>query len=123
MCVAYLTFGLEVPEVADDGELLTLRDGTAHFVIDISKRGASGRAYLGIVQGAALLAQSLLEDAVLQLLHAHVGLLHAFLVLVLLAELLELRLADEDGEQDALERLDAQDAAIMELAEIVGGEE
>ena len=40
-----------------------------------------------------------------------------------LAALLELKLAEADGEQDALERLDAQDAAICELAEIIGGEE
>ena len=40
-----------------------------------------------------------------------------------LAELLELRLAETDEGQDALERLDAQDAAICELAEIIGGEE
>ena len=40
-----------------------------------------------------------------------------------LATLLELRLADAEGGQDALERLDAQDAAICELAEIIGGEE
>ena len=40
-----------------------------------------------------------------------------------LADLLELKLAETEEGQDALERLDAQDAAIMELAEIVGGEE
>ena len=40
-----------------------------------------------------------------------------------LAELLELRLAEADGEPDTLDRIDAQEEAIMELAEIVGGEE
>ena len=40
-----------------------------------------------------------------------------------LADLLELKVAEADGEEDALERLDAQDAAICELAEIIGGEE
>lgn len=40
-----------------------------------------------------------------------------------LAVLLELRIAEAEGEEDALERLDAQDAAICELAEIIGGEE
>ena len=40
-----------------------------------------------------------------------------------LAALLELKVAEADGEEDALERLDAQDAAICELAEIIGGEE
>lgn len=40
-----------------------------------------------------------------------------------LADLLELKVAENDEEQDALERLDAQDAAICELAEIIGGEE
>ena len=40
-----------------------------------------------------------------------------------LATLLELKVAEADGEDDALERLDAQDAAICELAEIIGGEE
>ena len=40
-----------------------------------------------------------------------------------LAELLELKVAEAEGDQDALERLDAQDAAICELAEIIGGEE
>lgn len=40
-----------------------------------------------------------------------------------LADLLELKLAEAEGETDALERLDAQDAAICELAEIIGGEE
>ena len=39
-----------------------------------------------------------------------------------LAELLELKLAETEGDQDSLERLDAQDAAICELAEIIGGE-
>ena len=40
-----------------------------------------------------------------------------------LVDLLELKVAENDEEQDALERLDAQDAAICELAEIIGGEE
>ena len=40
-----------------------------------------------------------------------------------LADLLELKLAEQEGETDALERLDAQDAAICELAEIIGGED
>ena len=40
-----------------------------------------------------------------------------------LAALLELKVAEADGEDDTLERLDAQDAAICELAEIIGGEE
>ena len=40
-----------------------------------------------------------------------------------LADLLELKVAENDDEEDALERLDAQDAAICELAEIIGGEE
>ena len=40
-----------------------------------------------------------------------------------LAVLLELKVAESDEEEDALERLDAQDAAICELAEIIGGEE
>ena len=40
-----------------------------------------------------------------------------------LADLLELKVTENDEEQDALERLDAQDAAICELAEIIGGEE
>lgn len=40
-----------------------------------------------------------------------------------LADLLELKIAETEEGQDALERLDAQDAAICELAEIIGGEE
>ena len=40
-----------------------------------------------------------------------------------LADLLELKVAESEEDQDALERLDAQDAAICELAEIIGGEE
>ena len=40
-----------------------------------------------------------------------------------LATLLELKLAETEEAEDALERLDAQDAAICELAEIIGGEE
>ena len=40
-----------------------------------------------------------------------------------LADLLELKVAETEEDQDALERLDAQDAAICELAEIIGGEE
>lgn len=39
-----------------------------------------------------------------------------------LADLLELRIAETDGE-DTLERIDAQDAAICELAEIIAEEE
>lgn len=38
-----------------------------------------------------------------------------------LAALLELKVAEADGE-DTLERIDAQDAAICELAEIIGEE-
>lgn len=40
-----------------------------------------------------------------------------------LADLLELKLAETDADIDALERIDAQDAAICELAEIIGEEE
>lgn len=40
-----------------------------------------------------------------------------------LAELLELKVSQAEGETDALDRIDAQEEAIMELAEIVGGEE
>jgi len=40
-----------------------------------------------------------------------------------LAALLELRLAEGEEDQDSLERIDAQEEAIMELAEIIGGEE
>jgi uncharacterized protein GlcG (DUF336 family) len=40
-----------------------------------------------------------------------------------LADLLEMKIAEAEGEPDALERIDAQEEAIMELAEIVGGEE
>lgn len=40
-----------------------------------------------------------------------------------LAELLELKVAEAEDGQDALERIDAQEEAIMELAEIVGGDE
>lgn len=40
-----------------------------------------------------------------------------------LADLLELKLAESEADVDALERIDAQDAAICELAEIIGEEE
>lgn len=40
-----------------------------------------------------------------------------------LAALLELRVAESDEGEDALERIDAQEEAIMELAEIIGGDE
>ena len=40
-----------------------------------------------------------------------------------LADLLELKLAETEEGIDALERIDAQDAAICELAEIIGEEE
>ncbi len=40
-----------------------------------------------------------------------------------LAALLELKVAEGEEETDALERIDAQEEAIMELAEIIGGEE
>ena len=40
-----------------------------------------------------------------------------------LADLLELKLAETEEGVDALERIDAQEEAIMELAEIIGGEE
>ncbi len=40
-----------------------------------------------------------------------------------LAALLELRVAESDDGEDALERIDAQEEAIMELAEIIGGDE
>jgi hypothetical protein len=34
-----------------------------------------------------------------------------------------MKIAEAEGEPDALERIDAQEEAIMELAEIIGGEE
>ncbi len=40
-----------------------------------------------------------------------------------LAALLELRVAESDEGEDALERIDAQEEAIIELAEIIGGDE
>ena len=40
-----------------------------------------------------------------------------------LADLLELKLAEGEEGTDALERIDAQEEAIMELAEIIGGDE
>lgn len=40
-----------------------------------------------------------------------------------LADLLELKLSEGEEEQDSLERIDAQEEAIMELAEIIGGDE
>ena len=40
-----------------------------------------------------------------------------------LSDLLELKLAENEESIDALERIDAQDSAICELAEIIGGEE
>ena len=40
-----------------------------------------------------------------------------------LSGLLELKLAQDEEAVDALERIDAQDSAICELAEIIGGEE
>ena len=95
--VAYLALCLEVPEVADDGELLSGADGAAYLIIYIGQCGAARRAYLGIVQGAALLAQPFLEDAILQLLHAQVGLLHLLLVGILLAQLAELELCRAQG--------------------------
>ena len=39
-----------------------------------------------------------------------------------LADLLELKLAESEDGADSLDRIDAQEEAIMELAEIVGGE-
>lgn len=87
VAVGDFALGLEVGEVADDSYLLPGADGAAHLAVDVGQRGAARRAYLGIVEGAALLVESLLEDAVLQLLHTQVGLAHALLVLVLLAQL------------------------------------
>lgn len=92
VAVGDLTLGLEVAQVADHGDFLTGADGAAHFAVDVGERGTARRADLGIVEGAALLFESLLEDAVLELLHTEVGLTHALLVLVLLAQLQELHL-------------------------------
>ena len=65
VAVGDFALGLEVAQVADHGNLLACADGAAHLAVDVGKRGASWRAYLGIVEGAALLVESLLEDAVL----------------------------------------------------------
>ncbi len=65
MAVGDLALGLEVAQVADHGNLLTGADGAAHFAVDIGERGTARRADLGIVERAALLVESLLEDAVL----------------------------------------------------------
>lgn len=40
-----------------------------------------------------------------------------------LSDLLEMKLAQDEESTDALERIDAQEAAIIEIAEIIGGEE
>ena len=95
--IAYLALCLEVTEVAHDSHLLPSADSTAYLIVDIGQCGATWRAYLGIVQRAAFLGQSLLEDAVLQLLHAQVGLLHLLLVGILLAQLAELELCRAQG--------------------------
>ena len=92
VAVGDFALGLEVAQVADDGDFLTRADGAAHFAVDVGERGTARRADLGIVECAALLVESLLEDAVLELLHTEVGLTHALLVLVLLAQLRELHL-------------------------------
>ena len=92
VAVGDFALGLEVAQVADHGNLLACADGATHLAVDVGKRGASWRAYLGIVEGAALLVETLLEDAVLELLHTEVGLAHPLLVLVLLAQLRELHL-------------------------------
>ncbi len=63
-----------------------------HLAVDVGECGTARRADLGIVERAALLVESLLEDAVLELLHTEVGLPHALLVLVLLTQLRELHL-------------------------------
>ena len=65
VAVGDFALGLEVREVADHGNLLTRADGAAHLAIDVGERGTARRADLGIVEGAALLVESLLEDAVL----------------------------------------------------------
>jgi len=65
VAVGDFALGLEVVQVAHDGNLLPCTDGAAHFAVDIGECGASWRAYLGIVEGAALLVESLLKDAVL----------------------------------------------------------
>ena len=65
VAVGDFTLSLEVREVADHGNLLARTDGAAHFAVDVGERGAARRADLGIVEGAALLVESLLEDAVL----------------------------------------------------------
>lgn len=63
--VGDFALGLEVREVADHGDFLAGADGAAHFAVDVGERGAARRADLGIVEGAALLVEPLLEDAVL----------------------------------------------------------
>ena len=85
VAVGDFALGLEVTQVADHGNLLARTDGAAHFAVDVGECGTARRADLGIVEGAALLVESLLEDAVLELLHTEVGLTRALLVLVLLA--------------------------------------
>ena len=65
VAVGDFALGLEMAQVADHGNLLACADGATHLAVDVGKRGASWRAYLGIVEGAALLVESLLEDAVL----------------------------------------------------------
>ena len=74
--------GLMMPVSAAGGD----RGGAA------GERGPSSRASGGSGQGAAFLVQPFLEDAVLQLLHPQVGLLHLLLVGILLAQLVQLQL-------------------------------
>ena len=92
VAVGDFALSLEVREVADHGNLLTCADGAADLAVDVGECGTARRADLGIVERAALLVESLLEDAVLELLHTEVGLPHALLVLVLLTQLRELHL-------------------------------
>ena len=63
--IAYLAFCLEVTEVAHDSHLLPSADSAAYLIVDIGQCGAAWRAYLGIIQSATLLRESLFEDAVL----------------------------------------------------------
>ena len=63
--VGDFALGLEVGEVADNGDLLSCADGAAHFAVDVGERGATRRADVGIVERAALLVETFVEDAVL----------------------------------------------------------
>ena len=95
--VGNLAIDLEVGEVANHSHFGARPDNAADFGTDVGEGCLAWRTDIGAIEGTAGLRESLLENAVLELLHPQVSLTHTHFVLILLFELVKLQLCRAQG--------------------------